>query len=201
MKKKKDEFQELLANLATEVHEATLLLTGTVPGTTDLHDLERQIKTREKRGDELIHDLITRLNRAFVTPFDREDLHRLAELLDDVLDFVHSCSNKLYLYKAVDPIPQFAELAHILELQTTRIREAFDHLKDVQLVLLKCREINDLENEGDHIYHHMILTMFETETNPIRLIKNKEIIEQLESATDACEDVADALESIAVKYA
>lgn len=199
--RKKDEFQQVLCDQADELREAAVLLRQMVPGKVDLRDLERQIKAREHRGDELIRGLVRRLNEAFITPFDREDLHRLAELLDDVLDHIHSCADKLCFYKADQPIAQFDELAHILEVQTERIKEAIDHIQDSPNLLKKCHEIDDLENEADHVYHNMITDMFEHEKDPIRLIKNKEIIEELESATDACEDVADQLESMMVKYA
>ncbi|MBI4447106.1 MAG: DUF47 family protein [Acidobacteria bacterium] len=199
--KKKDEFQQLLSEQAAELYESALLLKQMVPGKAELFDLERQIKSRERRGDQLIRTLVGRLNEAFITPFDREDLHHLAELMDDVLDFIYSCASKLYLYKADQAISYFDDLAHILELQTRNIKEAFSDLRDTHNVLEKCHTIDDLENDGDHVYHTMIQQMFETEKDPIRLIKNKEIIEELEAATDACEDVADALESMVVKYA
>ena len=121
--------------------------------------------------------------------------------MDDVMDLINACAVKMHLYNATEPIPRFAELAGILELQVGLMKEALGRLHESPFVLEKCREINDLEDQADHVYHQMIRHMFETESNPIRLIKNKEIIEDLEAATDACEDVADALESVVVKYA
>jgi uncharacterized protein len=198
--KRKDEFQTLLAELAGELAQAADLLIQVVPGEEDLCLLEKQIKSHEHRGDEIIRTLIDRLNQSFITPYDREDLHQLAETMDDVLDGILSCTSKTFLYRVEEPIEGFAELSVILRKQVILLVEAINNLGDTQVVLQNCRLVNDLENEGDQLYHHIIRNLFERECNAIRLLKNKEIIEDLEAATDACEDVADSLESIAVKY-
>lgn len=199
--RKKDEFQDLLKSLAAELSGAVATLKKMTPGNSDLGELEATIKAHERRGDELIHDLITKLNKSFITPFDREDLHGLSELMDDVLDLVHACAFKMYFYGVDKPIAQFDTLVGILEKQVLMTEEAMSDLFKPDRVLVLCKQIDDLENEADHVYHNMIRAMFETERDPIRLIKNKELVEDLESATDACEDVADALESVVVKYA
>jgi predicted phosphate transport protein (TIGR00153 family) len=199
--RKKDEFQDLLKALAAEISGAVDSLKKMIPGASDLGELEATIKQHERRGDELIHDLITKLNRSFITPFDREDLHGLSELMDDVLDLIHACAFKMYFYGVDRPITQFEELVAILERQVQLTSEAIADLYKPDRVLALCSQIDDLENQADHVHHNMIRTMFETERDPIRLIKNKEVIEDLEAATDACEDVADALESVVVKYA
>jgi uncharacterized protein len=198
--KKKDEFKGLLAELAGELAQAADLLLKVVPGSEDLCLLERQIKNHEHRGDEIIRTLIDRLNLSFITPYDREDLHELAEAMDDVLDGILSCTSKTLLYRVEEPIEGFAELSVILRKQVLLLVEAIEHLGNSQVVLEKCHLVNELENDGDHLYHHIIRDLFERECNAIRLLKSKEIIEDLEAATDACEDVADSLESIAVKY-
>jgi uncharacterized protein len=199
-RKKKDEFQELLVELAGEMAQAANLLQRVVPGTEDLCLLEKQIKSHEHRGDEIIRTLIDRLNQSFITPYDREDLHQLAEAMDDVLDGILSCTSKTFLYRVEEPIEGFAELSVILKKQVLLLGEAIGNLENTPVVLQKCRLVNDLENDGDQLYHHIIRNLFERECNAIRLLKSKEIIEDLEAATDACEDVADSLESIAVKY-
>ena len=199
--RKKDEFQDLLKRLAAEITAAVRTFREMTPGNNNLGELEATIKNHEKRGDQFIHDLITKLNKSFITPFDREDLHGLSELMDDVLDLVHACAFKMHFYGVDKPIPQFDELVGILLKQVEMTEEAIGDLRKSDRVLTLCNQIDDLENEADHVYHNMIRTMFETECDPIRLIKNKELIEDLESATDACEDVADALESMVVKYA
>src|SRR4030042_5165587 len=196
--RKKDEFQALLKGRAAEITAAVRTFKEMKPGNNNLGELEATIKNHEKRGDQFIHDLITKLNKSFITPFDRENLHRRSELMDDCLDLVHAFAFKMPFYGVDKPIPQFDELVAILLKQVEMTEEAIGDLRKSDRVLTLCKQIDDLENEADHVYHNMIRTMFETECDPIRLIKNKELIEELESATDACEDVADALESMVV---
>jgi uncharacterized protein len=170
----------------------------------DYRDVEvkaAEIKRIERVADELTHTILTKLNQTFITPFDREDLHRLAASLDDVLDLIHAASDRIVLYKITQPPPAAAELARLILLQTEELQKAVSHLQKNGDVLTHCVEINRLENEADQIARETIAALFDKERDPINLIKIKELIEVLETATDKAEDAANVLETVVLKNA
>jgi len=160
-----------------------------------------QLQEIEHKGDDLTHAIITKLNQTFITPFDREDIHKLASSLDDVLDFANSAATRLIVYNITDPPPESADLAGVIVRQAVELGRAVAVLEKNGLVLQHCVEVNRLENEADQISRKAIAHLFETEKDPIRLIKIKELYEVLERATDKAEDAANVLESVMVKSA
>jgi len=163
-------------------------------------DKAHEIKEVEHRCDFLTHEIIQRLNKTFVTPIDREDIHELARTLDDVMDAIDNAASLIPLYK-IDRIRAGArELTRIIITQTDEIRTAVEALEKRTGVLERAIEINRLENEADRIHQSAIATLFDEETNPIMVLKWKEIYDLLEEATDACEDVANLLENVVVKH-
>jgi uncharacterized protein len=160
-----------------------------------------EIRRIEHVGDDLTHSILTKLNQTFITPFDREDIHKLASSLDDVLDLINSAGARITMYKITQPPPAAAELARIILLQSHELARAVPLLQKNGDVLLHCMEINRLENEADHVSREAIGELFEREKDPINLIKIKELIEVLETATDKAEDAADVLETVALKNA
>jgi uncharacterized protein Yka (UPF0111/DUF47 family) len=144
---------------------------------------------------------MTRLNQTFITPFDREDIHRLGSSLDDVLDFVYAAGERLVMYKITSVPPAAAELAGVVIRQGEQLCEAMSHLGKSDNVMPYCVEINRLENEADRIARGALAHLFETEKDPITLIKMKELFEVLETATDKAEDAANVIESVVVKSA
>ena len=158
-----------------------------------------EIKRIEHIGDDMTHTVLTKLNQTFITPFDREDIHRLASSLDDVLDFINSATDRITLYKISDPPPAAGELAKVILQQSEEIGRAVSHLRKNGDVLGHCVEINRLENEADKVSREAIARLFEHEKDPITLIKIKELIEILEMATDKAEDVANVLETVVLK--
>lgn len=160
----------------------------------------REIKEIEHRGDDMMHALLTKLNQTFITPFDREDIHRLASSIDDVLDFINAAGQRLVLYKICSPPPAAAELAQLILRQSEQIATAVSKLeKQNQHVLENCVEINRLEDEADRVCRRAIAYLFENEKDPIGLIKLKELYEVLEMATDKAEDAANVLEAVVLK--
>src|SRR5437016_11986845 len=155
------------------------------------HQKAAEIKRIEHVGDQLTHSVLTKLNQTFITPFDREDIHRLASSLDDVLDLINSAGARIAMYKITQPPPAAAELARIILLQSQELAKAVPLLQKTGDVLLHCMEINRLENEADQVSREAIGELFEREKDPINLIKIKELIEVLETATDKAEDAAD----------
>ena len=180
---------------------ARLLLQGVKAGNTRLAEVAKGIKMLEHQGDEVIHEIFTRLNSTFITPLDPEDIHSLSTRLDDVLDGIEDAVHRMVAYR-VSPIPLgMVQLCEMIYTCSRALKKAFEALDKKKEVMEHCIEVNRLENEGDHIYHVALGKLFETETDPINLIKWKEILEKLESSLDKCEDVANVLESIVVKNA
>lgn len=164
------------------------------------HDRAHEIKEVEHQCDFLTHEIIQRLNKTFVTPIDREDIHSLAKSLDDVMDAIDSAAALIPLYRIERVRPAARELARVIIDQTGEIRAAVEALEQKKGVLPRAIEINRLENEADRIHKQAVGALFDEEKDPIEIMKWKEILDILEEATDACEDVANLLENIVVKH-
>ena len=160
-----------------------------------------RIKDLEHRGDEMTHNLLRKLNQTFITPFDREDIHRLASSIDDVLDFVNAASDRMVLYKIQNPPAAAVELAALIVRQGEEIAKAVSLLESSKGVMEHCVEVNRLEDEADRICRAAIAHLFDVEKDPITLIKFKELYEALETATDKAEDAANVLEAVVLKSA
>lgn len=181
------------------VEASRLLLNATRSGNSQLAIAAKEINALEKRGDEIIHDILKRLNQTFITPFDPEDIHVLSSRLDDVLDYIEDAAFRLAAYR-VDPVPNVAvQLAQTVDLCCGALAKAIASLSKHQDLIADCIEINRLENEADSALRTAVGDLFATEKDPISLIKHKEIYEMLEATTDRCEDVADALQNLMVK--
>jgi predicted phosphate transport protein (TIGR00153 family) len=161
----------------------------------------RKIKDIEHRGDEMTHAIITKLNVTFITPFDREDIHKLASSIDDVLDFINAAADRMLMYKITAAPRPAAELAAIIVRQAEQLSKAISLLGKDQSVLDFCVEINRLENDADGVARKAIAELFDRERDPIALIKLKELYEVLETATDKAEDAANVVESVVLKSA
>jgi uncharacterized protein len=160
-----------------------------------------EIKEVEHKCDVLTHQIIQRLNRTFITPIDREDIHELARSLDDVMDAIDASAAVLRLYK-IDKVRYGArELARIVSTSADEVRLALEAFEGRKGVAERSVEINRLENEADRVHEHALGRLFDEEHDPILIIKWKEILDFLEDATDRCEDVANVLEGVVVKNA
>ena len=153
----------------------------------------------EHKGDKATHAIITKLNQTFITPFNREDIYRLASSLDDVLDFMNAAAVRLVMYKITQPPAVSAELAGLIVSQTEELALGVSLLERNVHVLKHCDEVNRLEDVADDISRKAIADLFEQETDPIQLIKIKELYEVLETATDKAEDAANVIEAIVLK--
>jgi len=195
-----EQFFVLYGQLAQEIRKAASLLEAMF--STDPVDESKvdEIKDAEHRCDALTHDAIQRLHRTFVTPFDREDLYALASALDNVMDSIDHAATLVRLYHITRLRPGTRELVHIVTSSTDRIHSALDALAARKPVQPHAVEINRLENEADRAYQQAIRTLFETETDPIVIMKWKELYDVLEMITDRCEDVANVVEGVVVKH-
>jgi predicted phosphate transport protein (TIGR00153 family) len=201
---KEDVFFELFEKAADNAHQATLALHELLERFDDLDGRRRRIKELEHIGDEITHDVIERLNQSFITPIDREDIHDLVCRIDDVLDRVDTAVDRICLYKLARPLDESRAMAQCLVRAMALIREMLPHLRNMRSpeeIRLKVREVHRLESEADTLERQALMHIFEHETDPIYVIKWKNIIEVLESATDKCEDVANVIEGIVLKNA
>jgi len=168
-------------------------------GVSALREAEVSIARLEQKGDEIIHEIYTRLNQTFITPLDPEDIHSLGAHMDDVLDGIEDSVHRIVAYK-IDPIPPtVTELGSLVEGCAESLVKAFHALNENKTLLVHCIEINRIEDQADHLVRAAISDLFEKEKDPIALIKLKETYEFLEQTTDFCEDVADVLQNVILK--
>lgn len=171
---------------------------------TDIEEKVREMDDIEHEGDIITHEIFDKLNRSFITPFDREDIHSLASEIDDICDFIKATSDRMLLYKIQKPTEDLINLSETLFrtiLETAKAIKGLRDLKHTKRMHEYCIEINSLENEGDVILKNSIAKLFNDNMNPLDVIKLKEIYENLESAIDMCESIANTITSIIAKNA
>jgi len=201
-----ERFYSLFEESTKNLLNASTMLTK-LPKARSLQEREKlavQIHAFEHIGDDLTHKIYSELNSTFVTPFDREDIHELGSSIDDVLDEIDGSIGRIVLYK-VKSIPQtVTRLIDVLHLSIEELQQGVHCLRDIhktdelQKILQK---VNEYENEADSIFEKAVADLFEHEKNPIQIIKLKEVLVGLETATDKCEDAANVLEGILIKNA
>ncbi|HNS13119.1 MAG TPA: DUF47 family protein [Bacteroidia bacterium] len=164
----------------------------------------RQIEKLEHVGDEITHQIFNEVAGTFITPFDREDIQRLAGGLDDIIDYIHGSAKRIELYKVKTIHPSMVKLAELIASCAEELNTAIGalrNLNDGNMIKIRAAlvKVNSIENHADDIFDNAVARLFEEETNAIEIIKIKEVLSALETATDKCEDVANSLESIIVK--
>ena len=171
-------------------------------GSAECAAVGSRMKTIESECDHITHGVVARLHKTFITPIDRNDIFRLISKMDDVMDFVEAAAQRLVVYDIHEPTPELAGLARTLMHGAERVLEALSgmrNLKNPDLILEKCVEINRLENEADVQLRAAIAKLVKEANDPIFVIKWKEIYELLETATDRCEDVANIIEGVVLE--
>jgi len=186
--------------LADELKRGSDLLEAMVAPDHPLWDKAEEIKEVEHKCDFLTHEIIQRLNRTFVTPLDREDIHALARSLDDVMDAIDASAALIRLYRLDQVRFGLRELAQIISASTHEVRLALDALEQHKGLITHAVEINRLENEADRLHQQAVSRLFDDERDPLLVMKWKETLDFLEDATDRCEDVANVLEGVMVKH-
>jgi uncharacterized protein len=194
-------FYDLFEEMAKNVLDGATLLHAILADFQNIEARVQQLNDIEHKGDDLTHSVLVKLHQTFITPFDREDIHELATKIDDVLDFLHAAGERLVMYKIASAPPQAVQIAAVIVKQSEEIYKAVLKLDKHDVVLEHCVEINRLENEADRLARTALAGIFDREKDPINLIKQKELIEVLETATDKAEDAANILESVVLKSA
>ena len=163
-----------------------------------------QVEDQEHVNDDLTHRIFTELGRNFITPFDREDIHYLASSLDDICDYIYATTKKINFYKVNPNDSGIQKMADLIEQGTAQIRIAVRELRnmqDMRKITDALVKVNSIENQADDIFDLSIERLFETEPDAKEVIKKREIYQVMETATDKCEDAANVIESIIIKYA
>jgi len=197
---REEKFYQLFLKQVEIISEASrLLLDGVRTGNSRMAGAAAEILVLEHKGDEVIHEVFTRLNQTFITPIDPEDIHSISAALDNVLDGIEDTSHRLVSYR-IDPIPPtMVTLAETVAGCAGQLKSAFLALEKSGPIMEHCIEINRLENEADRIGRTAVADLFDKEKDSITLIKLKEVYEFFEATIDSCEDVADELQNVVVK--
>jgi predicted phosphate transport protein (TIGR00153 family) len=201
---KEHKFFNLFEESAQNIVKASQALKEMIESWQFVDSRVAEITELEHRGDTITHQIISLLHRTFVTPFDREDIALLAHTMDDILDYIHSAADAMFIYKVDGPTERSRELAEIIVQGAVEVQRAVGGLhrrSELRNILERCVEINRLENMADRVFRAAMGELFENTTDITRLIKWREIYEHMEAATDRCEDVANVLEGVALKHA
>ncbi len=173
------------------------------PSAEKRRELIKEIEHLEHVGDGVTHEIFNELSSNFITPFDREDIHELVSSLDDIVDFIHGSAKRIELYKIDSIPPNMVKLAELIQSGAEELHNAVKELRNLKnpgKIREACVKINSIENHADDIFDLSIARLFEEEKDAIKLIKMKEVYGALEAATDMCEDAANAISSIVIKY-
>ena len=195
------EYFTLFEQAGTNLVRATELLERLLRTYPDEREIASVIHDCEHAGDEIVHDLISRLNQTFVTPFDREDILQLASALDDIVDLTDEVSDYLDVYKIEAPMEHAQQLAEILVRAARQIAEALARMRGFKNISQYTVAVHSLENEGDRVVRDAVGALFEGGIDPMVVIRWKDIYERLESAIDATERAANIIEGIVIKNA
>ena len=197
---REEKFYNDFQALADELKKGARLLEAMLAPDQPIWSKADEIKEVEHKCDFLTHGIIQRLNRTFVTPLDREDIHELARSLDDVMDSIDATATVIRLYRLTTVRFGARELAQIITASTEEVRLALGALEQHKGLLAHAIEINRLENEADRTHQQAVSQLFDDERDPLAVMKWKETLDFLENATDRCEDVANVLEGVMVKH-
>ena len=201
---REEKFFDLFQESAQNMVKAARGLKEMVDTWEDVGGKVSEISDLEHHGDTITHEIMARLHRTFVTPFDREDIALLAHSLDDVTDFIQAAADAMLIYNVDCPGQRARELADILVQATEEVEKVMPQLRKrvvLSQVLKRCVEINRLENVADRVFRSAVAELFADSSDMAHVIKWREIYEHMESATDRCEDVANVLEGVALKHA
>ncbi len=195
-------FFDLFDQMAATVVSAADLLVEFVENFENVKEQCRRMKEIEHQGDEITHQIYEQLNRTFITPLEPEEISRLASALDDILDYIDGTAQQMYSYGITETDDSMIQLAKLIQLSVVEIEKAVTGIRTIKnpgLIEERCIEVNRLENVADSVLGHAIMDLFKT-GDAITIIKLKDIYENLEIATDKCEDAANVLSDIAIRH-
>ena len=198
---KEEQYFDLFEQMTLYISEASrTLLEMLSDKNADFEDYSRRIKGLEHACDELTHNIATRLNKSFITPFDREDIYMMSGALDDIVDLIDDAARAIVIFDIHEITDHARSFAVVIQRMSVELREIVSTLKRPKGVTPRLVEIHRLENEGDDIYHAAVAELFHDNRDPLFVLKWKEIYEKLEAAVDRCENVANIIESVIIKH-
>jgi predicted phosphate transport protein (TIGR00153 family) len=192
-------FYDMFSEAAAHLVDGAALLAQMLDDSSDKKAIAERMREAEHEADETTHKIVRRVNSTFITPFDREDIYRLAGSLDDVMDFMEECVDLLGLYELDTLPPEFAPQVEVLQRATQLTAEAMPRLRTMKDLEEYWIEINRLENQGDRSYRRIVADLFSGSYKSLEVLKLKDVADSLEHAIDALESVANTVEQIAVK--
>ena len=202
LKSNEKEILAILNELACKAEEVSVLLVDIFASFEKLEENHAQIKRLEREADNLTHSVFEELNKTFITPLDREDISRIASKTDDIIDYIEGISGRIINFKVKSSPPYMLEMAKELSLATKEVNFMITRLHNVKAdksIIDHCRKIRESEHRVDEIHRKAVGELFET-NDVVTIIKMKEIYDALETTSDRCQDVADSIEDIVLKY-
>lgn len=198
---REEEYFTLFSQMTEKIQEAAKILVEMMEsGADDLSGYSKRIKDTEHGCDQIMHAITTKLNKSFITPFDREDIYHLSVALDDICDYIDAGARAIMMYDIHKTSEYSRHLARIIVSESAEIHSAVSMLHKPNGMNQHFVEIHRLENEADDVYFKAMADLFKNSSNPINVIKWKEFYDILENATDRCESVANIIESIVLKH-
>ena len=192
-----DLFNQMTVYISDAARELRDMLSDKNP---DFGGYAQRIKGLEHACDELTHSIATRLNKSFITPFDREDIYMMSSALDDIVDLIDDAARAIVIFDVREITDYARDLAQVIGQMAEQLREIVSTLQRPKNITPRLVEIHRLENEGDDIYHAAIAELFHDPPDALTVLKWKEIYEKLEAAIDRCENVANIIESVIIKH-
>ncbi len=195
-------FFRLLEDQAELVVKVAELFQTMIREYSSFNVLIKRMKVMEHEGDEIVHKIIQKLHKSFITPIDQEDISKLTSLYDDVLDLIDATANRMYLFKIEKPDEIIKEFADMIVQQVKEVYAATKQIRKIKQKEIEERfkAVNSLENEGDDLYDYALVELFK-EKDPVKIMMMKDIYEFLEQITDKCEDVCLVIQDIVIKNA
>jgi hypothetical protein len=198
---KEDEYFTFFSQMTAKMQEASNQLVELTQDNFDTFETHaKKIKDAEHACDTITHEITVKLNKSFITPFDREDIYTMSVALDDVVDYIDAAARAIIMYRITDISEHAKHLAKVIQSLSIEINSAVSMLSKPDNLNQHIKEIHRLENEADDVYFRAIGELFQNTTDAISLIKWKELYEIMENATDRCESVANIIESIMLKH-
>ena len=195
-----EKYFDRFTDMAVRIHESARILDGFFSGEAPVARVADQVKRLEHECDEISHEILRGIDRTFITPIDREDIHQLAVRLDDVIDLIDGTVRRLSLFKISEPTAVSRPLSQTIVQITAEMVEAVSALRKQKGVVEHCIRMKQLENQGDVAYHEAVASLFAGQIAPIEVIKWKDIYENMEGCIDQAEAVAHVLESVVLKH-
>jgi predicted phosphate transport protein (TIGR00153 family) len=198
---REEQYFTLFAQMTSYINDAARTLVemlGHHDG--DYQEYVQRIKSIEHACDDLTHNVATRLNQSFITPFDREDIYMMSKALDDVVDLIDGAARAVVMYDIHEATEPAKQLAGVIQRMALQLNEVVSILSKPKGVTERLVELHRLENEGDDIYHRAVAALFHDRGDPLEVLKWKDVYEKLEAAIDRCENVANIIEGVIIKH-